>query len=108
MSAGSGTPGAVEADLSDRVLGTPPRPEPVRAGSCRPLGGWAGNLGRQGTGGDEASEVGSVVVNEAEQGRAAGVLPRQAQEVQACHLCGAAPMDYRAVADHAGNADPGV
>src|SRR5215475_7515261 len=33
--------------------------------------------------GDEAGEVGGVVANEPQQGRAAGVLPSQAQEIQA-------------------------
>jgi hypothetical protein len=34
-------------------------------------------------GGDTASEEGGIIVDEAEQGRTAGVLPGQAHEVQA-------------------------
>src|SRR5437764_11081341 len=47
-------------------------------------------------------------MDEAEQGRAAGVLPGQAEEVQAGELGDAAPVGYLPIADHAGNADPGV
>jgi hypothetical protein len=45
-------------------------------------------------GGDAIGEVVGIVVDEAEQGRAAGVLPRQAEEVQARYLGDAAPMGY--------------
>src|SRR5262249_13841757 len=69
-----------------------------------------GGRGLRGAGacGDLPTEVGGVVVDEAEQGRAACVLPRQSQEVQAGNVSDAAPVDYLPVADHAGNADPGV
>ena len=57
---------------------------------------------------DAASEVGGVLVDETEQGRAAAVLPGQAEEVQAGDIGDAAPVDHLPLADHAGNADPGV
>src|SRR5215204_4930592 len=58
--------------------------------------------------GDAIGEVGGVVLDEAEQRRAAGVLPRQAEEVQAGHVGDAAPVDHAAAGDHAGDVDPGV
>src|SRR5918994_3246432 len=53
--------------------------------------------------GDAVGEVGGVVLDEAEQRRAAGVLPRQVEEVQAGHVGDAAPVDHAAVGDHAGD-----
>src|SRR5262249_58163210 len=50
-----------------------------------------------GAGGDEAT-----------QGGAAGVLPRQPKEVPAGDLSDAAPVGHRPIAGHAGNVDPGV
>src|SRR5215203_3697226 len=63
--------------------------------------------GRHGgaAGGDAVGEVCGVVVDEAEQGRAAGVLPGQAQEVQAGHLGHAPPVHNVAFTDHTGNVD---
>ena len=55
-----------------------------------------GNLARSAgacPGGDLIGEVGGVVVDEAEQGRAAGVLPGQAEEVQPGDIGDAAPVD---------------
>ena len=48
---------------------------------------------------DAAGEVGGVVVDEAKQGRAPGVLPWQAQEVQARDIGNAAAVDYVPVTD---------
>src|SRR5437588_9049428 len=52
-------------------------------------------------GGDTASEEGGIIVDEAEQGRTAGVLPGQAHEVQAGDIGDPAPVDYLPVAGHA-------
>ena len=41
-------------------------------------------------------------MDEAEQGRAAAVLPGQAEEVQAGDIGDAAPVDYVPVPDYAG------
>src|SRR5690349_10709834 len=57
---------------------------------------------------DAAGEVGGIVVDEAEQGRASGVLPWQAQEIQAGDIGDAAAVDYVPVTDYAGDMDPGV
>src|SRR5690606_19700770 len=67
-----------------------------------------GHRTRDRGGGDPAGEVGGVVVDEAEQRRAAGVLPGQAEEVQAGDVGDATPVDHPAVAYHAGDVDPGV
>ena len=48
-------------------------------------------------GGDAIDEPGGVVLDEAEEGRAAGVLPRQADEGQAGHLGDAAVVDDAAL-----------
>ncbi|HEX3305496.1 MAG TPA: hypothetical protein VHS32_04555, partial [Streptosporangiaceae bacterium] len=49
-------------------------------------------------GGDVAGQDGGIVVDEAEQGRASGVLPGQAHEVQAGDIGDPAPVDYLAIA----------
>jgi hypothetical protein len=67
-----------------------------------------GRPGGAAAGGDAVGQVGGVVVDEAEQGRPAGVLPGQAQEVQAGHPGDAAPVINMAFTDHAGDVDPGV
>jgi hypothetical protein len=51
--------------------------------------------------GDEPVEAGGIVVDEAEQGRPAGVLPGQTEEVQAGDVGGAALMGHFAVVSHA-------
>ena len=61
-----------------------------------------------GVGRDVPGEVRSVVVNETEQRRATGVLPRQSEEVQPGDPGDAALVNHLAVADHARDADPGV
>src|SRR5262249_26074552 len=57
---------------------------------------------------DTACEEGGIVVDEAEQGRTTGVLPRQAHEIKTGNVGDPAPVDYRPVVAHAGDGDPGV
>jgi len=52
-----------------------------------------------GVAGDAPDQVGGVFADEAEQGRAAAVLPGQAEEVQAGDIGDAAPVDYLPVTD---------
>jgi hypothetical protein len=59
-------------------------------------------------GGDVAGQDGGIVVDEAEQGRASGVLPGQAHEVQARDIGDAAAVDDLPVTCHARDVDPGV
>ena len=65
-----------------------------RRGIAVPLGG--------------SDHVRCVVADEAQQGRAAGVLPWQAEEVQPWHVGDATAVQDPAVAQHAGDVDPGV
>src|SRR3954453_5348512 len=64
--------------------------------------------GVPGAGGDLVGEVGGVVGDEAEQCRAAGVLPGQAEEVQPGYVGDPAPVHHAAVRCHAGDGDPGL
>ena len=57
---------------------------------------------------DAIGEEGSVLVHEPEQGRAAGVLPGQAQEVQPGHLGDPATVDDVAFPHHLGEVEPAV
>ena len=50
---------------------------------------WCGELPSGGAAGDAVGEVGGVLADEAEQVRAAAVLPGQAEEVQAGDLAAA-------------------
>ena len=70
--------------------------------------GPGGGLSGGGAAGDPVGQVGSVFVDEAEQGRAAAALPGQAEEVQAGDIGDAAPVDYQPVTDYAGDVYPGV
>src|SRR3954470_14848663 len=57
---------------------------------------------------DRAGEVGCVLVDEAEQCRPAGVLPRQAEEVQPRDVGDAATVYDPTVTGHVRDVDPGV
>src|SRR6476659_7653158 len=70
--------------------------------------GPGGGLPGGGTAGDAAGQVGGVFVDESEQGRAAAVLPGQAEEVQAGDIGDAAAVDQVPVTGYAGDAYPGV
>src|SRR5690348_17257622 len=59
-------------------------------------------------GGDVAGQVGGIVVDESQQGRAASVLPGQAEEVQAGNFGDAALVGHLAVACHFGYENPGI
>src|SRR5690348_7725134 len=52
--------------------------------------------------------MGGIVADEAEQGRASGVLPWQAEEVQAGDIGDAAAVDNVPVTGYARDVDPGV
>src|SRR5437764_1876763 len=58
--------------------------------------------------GDAVGQVGGVMVDEAEQGRATAVLPGQAEEVQARDIGDAAPVECVPVTGYAGDVNPGV
>src|SRR4029453_5946388 len=73
-----------------------PRLEPGDASLCWALARWWGG------------EVCGILFDEAEQGRAAGVLPGQAQEVQAGDLGHAASVYHSPVLDRCWDVDPGV
>src|SRR4051795_11570552 len=74
------------------------------AGRQHPLG----VMERPPPGGDLLGEVRGVVGDEPEQCRTAGVLPGQAEEVQAWHVGDPAPVHGATVRDGAGDSDPRV
>ena len=119
-SAAHGTPRRPE-DGASRTVPARSRHAPIpclagrrlAAGSARPVtraagSGPGGGLSGGGAAGDPVGQVGSVFVDEAEQGRAAAALPGQAEEVQAGDIGDAAPVDYVPVTDYAGDVYPGV
>ena len=74
----------------------------MRSSCCSPLGALAASRA------DLLRQVLGVVLDEAEQRRAAGVLPGQAEEVEAGRLGHAAPVHDRAALVEYRHVDPGV
>src|SRR6266516_3489354 len=69
---------------------------------------WPGGVRGAPAGSDASREIGSVVADESQQSRSAGVLPGQAEEVQAGYAGDAALVGYLTVPGHSRYLDPGV
>src|SRR4051794_37895127 len=82
----------------------------IRASALPPAGGLGPSVHRAlpRVGLNPPAEEGSVICDEAEQRRATGVLPREAEEVEAGRVADAAPLPEPPASPCGRRRDPGV